>query len=93
MRHALTIVLVVLLVFLQYRLWVGAGSLADVHRMHVRAESLRAEIADSEQRNAAIGAEIDALKGADADALEALARRQLGLVRDGEEFFLVVNEH
>lgn len=92
MKHAVTILLAVLLVFLQYRLWVGPGSLADVHRMHTRAEALRVEIEAAQAENAALSAEIASLKGEDADALEARARRQLGLVREGEEFFLVVNE-
>jgi cell division protein FtsB len=92
MKHALAIVLGLMLLGLQYRLWIGAGSLADVHRMHVQAEQLREEITEAKARNAAVAAEIEALKGADADALEALARRQLGLVRESEEFFLVVNE-
>ena len=67
--------------------------LATAGELALSWDEVRTEdIAEARARNAAVAAEIEALKGADADALEALARRQLGLVRESEEFFLVVNE-
>lgn len=89
MPRTLTILLLVLLAGLQYRLWVGPGSLAHVHRLHGEAEALRVDNAEHAARNAALEAEVADL-GTGLDAIEARARQQLGLVREGERFYLVV---
>lgn len=91
MGRYINILLAVLLVFLQYRLWIAPGSLADVHRMQQHITALESDIAELEARNAAAQAEVDGLHGETADALEARARQYLGLVREGEEFFLIVD--
>jgi cell division protein FtsB len=89
MPRSLTILLIVLLAGLQYRLWVGPGSLAHVHRLNTEVETLLASNAERAARNAALEAEVADL-GAGIDAIEARARNQLGLVREGERFYLVV---
>lgn len=92
MGRYINILLVFLLVFLQYRLWIAPGSLADVHRMQQHIASLSDTNAELEARNAAAQAEVDSLRGEGVDALEARARQYLGLVRADEEFFLVVDQ-
>lgn len=84
-------VLVILLLVLQYRLWVGRGSLAEV-------VSLKQEIAEQKQlleeltnRNKALRAEVDSLKEG-LEAVEERARTDLGMIRDGEVFYQVLDE-
>ena len=46
-------ILVVLLIVLQYRLWVGDGSMAEVHQLNEKIEAQKAELAQLNQRNRA----------------------------------------
>lgn len=75
---------------LQYRLWIADGGLAHTHRLSSEARLQREENAARVARNAALDAEISDLKSGVA-AIESRARMTLGMVHDGETFFLVVN--
>ena len=75
---------------LQYRLWIADGGLAHTHRLRNEADTQRHENAQRVARNAALDAEIQDLKSGVA-AIESRARTNLGMVHDGETFFLVVN--
>lgn len=90
MRKIVTVVLTLMLAALQYRLWVADGGLAHTHRLQAEAHAQREENTRLAARNAALDAEIRDLKSGVA-AIEARARVSLGMVRDGETFFLVVN--
>ena len=75
---------------LQYRLWVADGGLAHTHRLANEARAQREQNAQLAARNAALDAEIADLKSGVA-AIESRARMTLGMVHDGETFFLVVD--
>jgi cell division protein FtsB len=79
-----------MLVGLQYRLWIADGGVAHTHRLRNEAERQRGDNAQRVARNAALDAEIQDLKSGVA-AIESRARTTLGMVHDGETFFLVVN--
>ena len=79
-------VLLLVLLGLQYRLWVGEGSLAEVESLRRQLVAQRAELIDLQERNAALQAEVDDLKEGLA-AIEARARSELGLIREGETYF------
>lgn len=79
-------VLVLILVGLQFRLWVGEGSLAEVATLRQQLADQRAELKDLHERNATLQAEVDDLKEGLA-AIEARARSELGLIRQGETYF------
>jgi cell division protein FtsB len=76
----------VVLLGLQVRLWLGDGSLEDVVALKRQLATQRAEVADLRERNATLQAEVDDLKGGLA-AIEARARSELGLIREGETYF------
>lgn len=82
-------ILLLMLVTLQYRLWVGEGSLAEVHGLRHRIEDQRATLARMERRNQALQAEVDDLKNG-LEAVEERARGELGMIRDGEIFYQIV---
>lgn len=79
-------VLFLLLIGLQYRLWWGEGSLGEVASLKRQLAAQRAELNDLRERNATLQAEVDDLKSGLA-AIEARARSELGLIREGETYF------
>jgi cell division protein FtsB len=88
LRLALAVLLVVF-VALQYRLWVGRGSLAEVRQLERQIAEQRAEMRVLKERNDALRAEVDDLRDG-LEAIEARARGELGMIRDGETFFQVI---
>jgi len=85
----LLILLVVLLVYLQYSLWFGDGSLQDVWRLHQDVEQQRQENAVLRERNEALEAEVlDLQQGL--EAIEERAREDLGMIKKGETFYQVI---
>ena len=89
--RALLWLLVILLLLLQYRLWVGDGSLAEVWRLYQQVEAQRAENQRLLERNQALEAEVEDLKRG-LDAIEERAREDLGMIRDGETFYQIIDE-
>ena len=83
------IALLVLLGFLQYKLWLGDGSLAGIWRIHQAIEMQRQENAKLKERNAALDAEVKDLKHG-LDAIEERARAELGMIKKDETFYRVV---
>lgn len=79
-------ILVVLLVLLQIQVWRQYGRVAELER---RVETQREENRQLAARNDALDAEVADLKSG-LDAVEERARSELGLIREGEEFYLVV---
>jgi cell division protein FtsB len=85
----LLLLLMVLLVYLQYQLWFGGGSLQDFWALHQEVEMQSQENLDLRERNAALQAEVTDLKQG-LDAIEEHAREDLGMVKQGETFYQVV---
>lgn len=84
-------ILIVLLLLLQYRLWVGEGSLAEVHALRKEVQVQKAEMEKNQQRNNALRAEVRDLKKG-LDAIEERARSELGMIRNKEEFYQIVDD-
>jgi cell division protein FtsB len=85
----LLILLLLLLAYLQYRLWFGDGSLQEVWELHREVEAQRAENLELRERNAALEAEVRDLQQG-LDAIEEHAREDLGMVKQGETFYQLV---
>jgi cell division protein FtsB len=85
----LLILLLLLLVYLQYRLWFGDGSLQEVWELHRELEAQRTENLQLRERNAALEAEVRDLQQG-LDAIEEHAREDLGMVKEGETFYQLV---
>ena len=82
-------VLVLSLLWLQYRLWVGEGSLAEVHNLRQEISRQKTELERLHRRNQVLEAEVRDLKTG-LDALEERARTELGMIRKGEVFYQVI---
>ena len=82
-------ILLLLLLVLQYRLWVGEGSLAEVYTLRQEIETRKAELGRLHVRNQALQAEVNDLKQG-LEAIEERARSELGMIRQGEIFYQVI---
>jgi cell division protein FtsB len=82
-------VLLVLLVLFQYRLWVGEGSLAEVSTLKREIREQKRELARLKERNRALQAEVEDLRSG-LEAVEERARSELGMVKEGEVFYQVI---
>lgn len=80
---------VVLLIALQLRLWFGSSGVLERAELAARLEAEQQRTEVLRERNRILAAEVDALKTGP-EALEARARSDLGMIREGETFYLVV---
>jgi cell division protein FtsB len=85
------VVLLLAIVGLQVRLWTGQGSFAHVNGLEKEVDRWVAENDSRRQRNAILKAEIKDLKQG-LEAVEDIARSELGLIKKGETFFLLVED-
>lgn len=78
-----------LLVLLQYQLWLGEHNRFDTRRMQKDLVIMEQELQQLQQRNSRLHAEVRDLKQG-VDAYEELARSDLGYIREGEIYFRVI---
>lgn len=89
MWRGLLLVLGLLLVGLQYRLWWGEGGRVERQRLEEQAADYRRENARLRERNDELAREVLDLK-AGTTVLEQRAREELGLTAEDEVFFQFV---
>ena len=85
----LVALLVVLLLLLQYALWLAPDGVREVWRLEDAVAEQEAENERLDERNEALRAEVKDLKTGVA-AIEERARSELGMIREGETFYQVV---
>lgn len=88
---AFIVLLAVLLALVQFRLWVGDESLAEVWRLRRAIEHQSAENALLKGRNQRLEAEVRDLKNG-LEAVEERARFELGMIRRDEIYFQIVED-
>ena len=77
------------LLALQWPLWFGEGSWRDVRELREIRERQELENADLRMRNRALEAEVEDLRSG-TEAVEERARRDLGMIREDEVFFFLI---
>ena len=82
--------LVIILALLQYKLWIGNGSVGEDYRLNQAIAAQEKENAIAKERNLALQADVDDLKHG-MDAIEERARTELGMVKKNETFFRVID--
>ena len=82
--------LVIILALLQYKLWIGNGSVGEDYRLNQAIAAQEKENAIAKERNLALQADVDDLKHG-MDAIEERARSELGMVKKNETFFRVID--
>ncbi len=89
-----TVILTVLLlmfIYLQAILWIGDGSLADVWRLKKSIAALEEENKSLRERNQMLINEVEALRSG-TELIENHAREDLGLVKENEVFYHVIED-
>ncbi|MHC1479317.1 FtsB family cell division protein [Frateuria aurantia] len=84
------LVLLLVLLALQFKLWGEHGALRQLQARRSSLTELTDQNAQLVQRNQALGADVEDLKSGD-QAIEARARGELGLIKPGEVFYQVVD--
>lgn len=81
--------LAVLLTVLQASLWIGQGSIAEVVALERQLGSMSATNEELRARNERLVVEVAEFRNG-LDSVEEMAREELGMVRQGETFYVVV---
>lgn len=82
-------ILVLMLILLQWRLWVGDGGVQELTQLEHELAAQKAENESLQQRNQMLESEILDLKNGQ-EAVEERARSDLGMIREGETFYMVI---
>ena len=77
LMRIVTLILFIVLILLQFKLWLGEGGFREVARLETRVEEQRQQNGDLLQRNAELQAEVEDLRER-LDAVEERARNELG---------------
>ena len=85
------LILLVLLVLLQVKLWLGDGGIHDSRELDRTVELQAEENQSLDGRNQALMAEVEDLKEG-RDAIEERARTDLGMIREDETFYQVIKD-
>lgn len=89
--RVLVVILAGMLVLLQARLWAGDGGIGEVRRLTRAVEEQRLTNAAYLERNQALESEVRDLKHG-LEAVEERARSELGMIKEGETFFQIVEQ-
>lgn len=84
-------VIILLIIHLQYRLWVGDGSVAQVKEYQARLDVLKEKAKAKKERNEALYAEIEDLRKGQ-EAIEERARDEFGMIKENETFIQVIED-
>lgn len=90
MNKTILILLVLLLLILQYKLWFANGSIRETLHLKKQIAEQQAQSNQLQERNAKIATDIKSLKE-DNSSIELRARKELGMVKKGETFYQTNN--
>ena len=82
-------ILILLLIGLQYKLWLGDGSLSEVVQLSNELDLQKEKLRVLEQRNNILEAQVLDLQNG-LDAFEEKARNDLGMIKQGETFIQLI---
>lgn len=91
MRRPVTLILAVLLLLLQYPLWLGKGGWLKVWDLNRQVEAQQQANQQTQARNALLDAEVRDLKQG-TEAIEERARSELGMIKRDEVFFQILEK-
>ena len=90
MIRLVTIILAVLLVLIQYPLWLGKSGFFRVRDLGFQLEATREKNEEIRQRNERLASEVRDLE-AGTEAVEERARYELGLIKKDEVFIQIID--
>jgi cell division protein FtsB len=86
----LTVLFVILIILIQYPLWFSRGGWLNVFDLNNKYQNQKEINQELEKQNDALRAEVNDLKKG-TDAIEERARDELGMIKEGEIFFEIIN--
>lgn len=87
----LIIILCVFISILQYRLWFGDGSFPHKYKLQNDVTSQQKKNENLRQKNLVLANELKNLTNS-TDSVEERARRDLGMIKEGETFYMIVEK-
>ena len=84
-------ILLLLLVLLQYRLWLDKGGIPEVLQLEKEVEVASREVEGLKERNQKLEAEVIDLKTG-LEAIEERARTDLGMIKNDEVYYQVIGD-
>ena len=85
----ISIILLIFLLLLQYRLWFGKNSVPDYYGLKEDVQRQMLANEKLKNRNKILYADIDDLKSG-VQAIEESARNELGMIKEDETFFRII---
>jgi cell division protein FtsB len=85
------LLLAVLLVLLQYKIWLGKGGIPEILKLQDEVEIKQTKVDKLKERNQALDAEVQDLKKG-LDAIEERARSDLGMIAKDEVYYQVIDK-
>lgn len=85
----IALVLLLLLIWLQYKIWLQDGGVPEVLQLQQEVEDVKVEVQNLQERNASLHAEVKDLKKG-LDAIEERARSEMGMIKEGEVYYQVI---
>lgn len=82
-------VLLLLLIWLQYKIWLQDGGIPEVVQLQEDVASVKTEVHKLQERNSSLDAEVKDLKKG-LDAIEERARSEMGMIKQGEIYYQVI---
>jgi len=82
-------IIILLIILLQYRLWYGDGGIEEINAYQLRLEDLKEQVEEKRVRDEALYAEVEDLRKGQ-ESLEERARDELGMIKESETFFQVL---
>lgn len=82
-------VLLLLLTWLQYKIWLQDGGIPEVMQLQEEVGEVAIEVKKLQERNASLAGEVKDLKKG-LDAIEERARSEMGMIKQGEVYYQVI---
>ena len=85
----IALVLLILFIWLQYKIWLQDGGIPEVIQLQEEVEEVKTEVQKLRDRNLSLDAEVKDLKKG-LDAIEERARSEMGMIKQGEIYYQVI---
>lgn len=89
--RGITLILLIILLLLQYPLWLGKGSWLKVWELNHQVDEQHQINQQTQARNALLDAEVHDLKQG-TEAVEERARSELGMIKRDEVFYQILDK-
>ena len=88
-RSWLLLILIIVFLFLQYKLWLSGDGMKHIHVLKKELNTKQEGLTAAKQRNQQLFEQVKHIKNS-SEEIEAHARYDLGMIKSGEEYLQVV---